>query len=567
MFEGNVPGTVHIIDKSDILNVKKNGDIVLLPQPSSNPNDPLRWSQRKKHLQFGFLWIWSFLLAACTNSAGPLFTIFTETWSTSFVALNNATSLNFLFLGIGCLFLQPTAMKLGRRIIYIFGTVIYIIGCILGGLSKSIIPYYFVNVLYGFGGAPIDSLVEISSTDVFFMHERSSAFAAIMLALCLGSNLSPVAAGFVVESLDWTWCFWIFLIIMVVLLIVELFVMEDTSFRRDFNQEHFENENLQAIVSHNSIFIGESNSNNDEITSKKNDYKELVELRIQEKDDFDDSSVDHSIPMRTYWKKMQLIESEYNDLRSWFVIFTRPFLLVSYPAVVWGGILLGFQIAWLSLLLTTQSLIFADEPYNFSASSVGLTNLGAAGGNVFGMLYGGKFVDWLTLKLARRNNGVLEPEMRLWAMIVPTILNGAGLLAYGLGSNSGVHWAIPTVIGQGFIGFSMAATGAIAMTYTVDCYEKLASEALVLMLFIRNLLGMVFTLAFQPWLDSCGLTLTTWLLFVISLVVNGTFIIFIVYGKKIRIWTISRYEKHCDPTYGDIWNRDRKKNESNKIEA
>lgn len=545
MFETDdemVPGTVHLVDVAGILDAKKEGDIVLLPQPSSNINDPLRWSQRKKRFQFGFLWFWAFLLAACTNFTGPLFSTFTEVWNCSYSALNNATALNFLFLGLGCVFLQPTAMKIGRRIIYIFGTVLYIIGCIVGGTAKSVVPFYFVNVLFGIGGAPIDSLVEISSTDVFFMHERSTAFAAMILALYLGSNLAPVASGYVVVSLDWTWCFWIFLIIMVVLLILQLFIMEDTSFRRDFNQTEFESNVLNTIKSHNSTV--------NRIDTKEN-------FIIDQNNDTD--SIDPTIPKRTYWKRMQLIELEYTDTRSWFVIFSRPFLLITFPAVAWAGIVYGAQIMWLSLLLTTQSLIFSAPPYNFSASSVGLTNLGAAVGNVLGMIYGGKFVDRLTVKLARRNNGVLEPEMRLWAMIVPTILNAGGLLAYGLGANAGAHWAIPTVLGQGLLGFSMASTGAITFTYVVDSYHKLASETLVLMLFARNLIGTAFTFAFQPWLDACGLSLTTWLLFMMSLVINGTFVFFIYYGKSIRRWTAPTYEKYCDPNYGDFLNRGKRK--------
>lgn len=535
-----VPGTVHLVDVTGILDAKKDGDIVLLPQPSSNINDPLRWSQRKKKLQFGLLWFWAFLLAACTNFTGPLFTIFTEVWNCSYTALNNATALNFLFLGLGCVFLQPTAMKIGRRIIYIFGTGLYIVACIVGGTAKSVIPFYFVNVLLGIGGAPIDSLVEISSTDVFFMHERSTAFAAMILALYLGSNLAPVASGYAAVTLDWTWCFWIFLIIMVVMLILQLFFMEDTSFRRDFNQTEFEDNALNTIKSHNSTM------------------NEKCQTTVSVADN-DVSSIDPTIPKRTYWKRMQLLELEYTDTRSWFVIFSRPFMLVTFPAIAWAGIVYGAQIMWLSLLLTTQSLIFSEPPYNFSASSVGLTNVGAAGGNVLGMLYGGKFVDWLTIKLARRNNGVLEPEMRLWAMIVPTILNAGGLLAYGLGSHAGAHWAIPTILGQGLLGFSMASTGAITFTYVVDSYHKLASETLVLMLFARNLIGTAFTFAFGPWLTACGLPLTTWLLFMLSLVINGTFIIFIFYGKNIRRWTAPTYEKYCNPHYGDILNSRKRK--------
>lgn len=62
-----VPGTVHLVDLEGILNVQKDPNskhnIILVPQPSSNPNDPLRWPQTKKICQFAFLWFWAFMMA------------------------------------------------------------------------------------------------------------------------------------------------------------------------------------------------------------------------------------------------------------------------------------------------------------------------------------------------------------------------------------------------------------------------------------------------------------------------------------------------------------------------
>ena len=81
-----VPGTVHLVDLDQSLNVKHNGDsdLVLIPQPSDDPNDPLRWSQKKKNLQFSILWIWSFLTAVATNWSGPA-------WDLSLIHISEPT--------------------------------------------------------------------------------------------------------------------------------------------------------------------------------------------------------------------------------------------------------------------------------------------------------------------------------------------------------------------------------------------------------------------------------------------------------------------------------------------
>lgn len=88
------------------------------------------------------------------------------------------------------------------------------------------------------------------------------------------------------------------------------------------------------------------------------------------------------------------------------------------------------------------------------------------------MFYGGKFVDYVTIRLALKNNGILEPEFRLWTMVFPTIFNAAGLLAYGLGSYYHAHWTISVILGQGLIGFAMSSSGAICITYSMTATQS-----------------------------------------------------------------------------------------------
>ena len=45
-----IPGTVHLIDLDHSLQARhaEDGDIILDPAPSSDPDDPLNWSPRRK---------------------------------------------------------------------------------------------------------------------------------------------------------------------------------------------------------------------------------------------------------------------------------------------------------------------------------------------------------------------------------------------------------------------------------------------------------------------------------------------------------------------------------------
>lgn len=539
-----IPGTVHLVDISNVLHVKKDENskhnIILIPPPSNNPNDPLRWSKLKKNLQFFFLFIWSFFQALNLDTIGPYYSVISKDLNTGITQLNISSALGFLFLGVGVLVLQPTALKLGRRFVYLMCTILAIVGNVIGSQAKSINYLYGAYCIMGLSAAPVDSLVEISTTDVFFIHERASKLSFLILALYAGSFLGPAISGFVGHETNFKRLYWIQCIILGVMFIAQIFLMEDTTFHRE--SEDNEKEILEQIRS-----LGETtdyHGNNNEKLNPNVTCEDVNE---------DNSSVDYSIKKRKYWQRLRLFELEYNDPRSWLTIFLRPLVMCTFPSIIWGGIVYGAQMMWLSLLVNTQSQVYSGK-YGFSTSSTGLSNFATFIGTLVGMFYGGYFVDWLSIKLAERNNGILEPEFRLWAMIVPTILNAGGILAYGLASNAKAAWPIPIVIGQGLMGFSMSSTGGIILSFAIDSYPNLASEGLVLMLFIRNMIGCGFTFAIQPWIKRDGMVVTTWLMFMLAVVINGSFIIIIMFGKDLRRMTTKYYYKVSDPNFGNLLN-------------
>lgn len=552
--EDYVPGTIHLVDIDNILDVKKDDNskhnIILQPQPSSDPNDPLRWSQLKKNCQFALLTLWSMLQAMSLNWSTPFWLQWTVEMSTTLNDLNNAFALGFLFLGVGCVFLSPTSLKLGKRTVYIICSLLSIAANIIGTQQSNIGYFYAVKCLCGLAVAPVDAIVEISATDIFFTHERSTRLSILVLALYVGSDLGPVYSGFT----TWQNNYYIQIALLSFIAIAVILFLEDTSFPRQ--REAGEQDILKQIKSHDTVIEAvKSGRMSPELMEKATANIHTVVSKVNSSTangSEDDDSIDHSIKKRSRLQRLRLYETEYTDKRSWFTILIRPFL-IPFPALIWGGFAYGTQMMWLALIGVTQSQVFQGT-YEFTAGQVGLTNLAPLVGSIIGMVYGGYFVDWLCIRLAERNNGVLEPEYRLWALILPTIINAGGLLAYGLSSDGPrAPWPVPVFVGLVFMGAAMTASGAICLSYAIDCYANLASEALVLILFIRNMIGFGFTFGIQPWLEKSGLTVTTWLMFMICIVVNGFFIVFVIWGKSIRRWTKSHYLKCCDPTYGSIF--------------
>lgn len=524
-----VPGTAHLVDLEGKLNVKKNaqgkesGEIVLIPQPSSNPRDPLNWSPQRKKFHYILLLIWGFFVSTNIAFAGPIWRYLeVDLTGATVTKLTDSSLVSYISLGVGCIILQPTAMKIGRRATYLIGSVLMIMALIIGGTSKSMNAYFAFKFFSSFGAAPVDSLVQVSATDIFFQHERGDKLAAFIFIIYAGSYLGPIVAGYLGEiddGIGWRWCFWICLILQGVFLFVQGFFMEDSTFRRDQSSVEVEEEILRQITTLRSVVADEGVESSDKSMEKQQDI--LVDV----------SEIAAQI---TYKERMKLYNKDNSDPRPWIVIFLRPLLCASLPPVVWAGLIYGVQIMWLSLTSNTQSTFFTAEPYNFSSGSVGLTNLSSLVGSIIGMFFGGYVADWIVLKLARKNNGIVEPEMRLWLMIFPTIINAAGLLMYGLGAYNGTQWFVPAGLGRAMISIGICSCGPIVITYAIDCYPALASESVVLILFMRNLIGCGFTFAIAPWILRVGVKNFTWTLFALCVFMNGTLFVMIIFGKRMR---------------------------------
>jgi len=424
-------------------------------------------------------------------------------------------------------------MKIGRRPVYILGTLLNFVGCILGGVQTNVQVYDVVNILTGFGAAPVDSLVQISVTDIFFTHERGTRLSWFAFALGTGSYLGPVAAGYISESQTWRRCFWYFVVFFGVIMLLQIFTLEESIYTRPTLSS--------AIGSSRDPNQGDEELCSYPLVEQDKKLPPTFSTSISVLNRVLISPQDVPKPRGTYWQRMALIDTRNGNPKPWWYLFLFPFRLVMFPAIPWTGFMLGVQIMWLSLLSVTQSELFSVPPYNFGIAAVGDTNIAAFVGAIFGMLWGGPLSDWYVLHRARLNKGFMEPEFRLWLLIVPAIVNTAGLLMYGIGAYRGLPWIISAGFGTAFIGFGIGGAGAICLTYAVDSYPTIAAESMVLILFVRNVLGFAFSLVIQPWIDSMGGQNTTIFMGVICIASNASFLVMTQWGKKFRSRTAKRY--------------------------
>ena len=127
----HVPGTVHLEEQAAqelararaSSNLKHDGDIVLAPQPSDDPNDPLNWSRTKKNSIVGILLFGAFIIPA---TFGPLLSAGTVVISIDLqTSIQNVTILSgyqLLIAGAWGPFVSALSRKYGKRPQFLFAS-------------------------------------------------------------------------------------------------------------------------------------------------------------------------------------------------------------------------------------------------------------------------------------------------------------------------------------------------------------------------------------------------------------------------------------------------------------
>ena len=104
--------------------------------------------------------------------------------------------------------------------------------------------------------------------------------------------------------------------------------------------------------------------------------------------------------------------------RSHLSLTRRPFILFAYPAVLWSSLVYALAVGWLIVLSESVAHIYHDTSYNFTPLQVGLVYISPFVGGVLGTAVAGRVSDLVVRFMARKNDGVYEPEFRL-LMAVP----------------------------------------------------------------------------------------------------------------------------------------------------
>ncbi|SCU99756.1 LAMI_0G00606g1_1 [Lachancea mirantina] len=523
-----IPGNSHLVDigeKTATGEVKN--EIVLIPTPSDDVNDPLNWTPLRKWTAVACVLVYTLGVGVPSAAIYSVLASIEENRNISLGDLNNGTGYMFLFFGLGCLVFQPLALQFGKRPVYLFSMLATAMICVWPPYTKSNGEWIASKILQGFFGSTIESLPEISMSDLFFEHERSLALSLYGLTLLSASYLAPFVAGFISQGQGWEWVMWWCAIFGAVCFVFLFFFMEETNYDRKLKIDSTTNKpitltsrqgTLAAVFSNIDDIVGED-SGSDGAQEKQNYQVEESRDPIKAITSAENSNVHNQVSRveiveshnyvgaqktpKTFWQKLSLT----NGKKDKFLLHhyaIAPFFMARFPVVLWAGFLYGSSLVWFNVLNATAALILGGKPYNFSASIVGVSYLSPTIFTWILFFVTGVSSDWLKVRIAkRRGNGLSLPEDRLWILSIYCVLGLAACILWGVGAYYEVHW-FGLIFGLGLLGGCGIFGIASSTTYVVDSYKELDTEAMVVVIVIRNCMSFAVSYGITDWVVDLG---------------------------------------------------------------
>ncbi|KAK1448425.1 major facilitator superfamily transporter, partial [Colletotrichum cuscutae] len=541
----NVPGTTRYFDDPNRpqtannshhgLKVDASGDvpIILVPQPSDDPNDPLNWPLWKRDL---ITFVLS-MTAIFATALGPILAANTVTiallFRTSFTRIALLTGYFLLGVGAAAIFFVPSARVWGKRHLFILGICILVASSAwAGSVGTSYNSLLGARIVQGIGCTPFETLVNAAVGDLYFVHQRGSRMAFTNLAVFGGAFFTPIVVGKITHSIGWWWTFYLEAIFCAVCLPAVFFLCPETAYRRD--------------IALNTDMVADSI----ELTDNKASYVGGPGSRSSDHEKLNPTSAPYGsgleavrgagaqTPKKTFFQSLALFDGRKTDEHYWKLLL-RPFPLIAQPAFLWGCLIQGTMIGWTVFIGVIVAALFLGPPYYWNEVYAGYAYVGAFVGALVGFIIAGAFSDWSAKFLTRRNNGIYEPEFRIVMVLPMFVIGSIGLYGFGV-TSAGLsareyHYSIPLV----FFGFEVAGMviGAVASSlYIVDAYRDLAIEGFTIMIIFKNIFSFGLTFSAYDWIIGGGIKPTMMAIASIQVVVCATSIPMYFYGKRIRAY-------------------------------
>ncbi|KAI1637996.1 major facilitator superfamily domain-containing protein [Biscogniauxia mediterranea] len=161
----------------------KDGQIILDPQPDDSHNDPLNWPAWRRDSALLSLGLYCMVGGGITPIIAAGFTDIADDYHINVADVSLTTGLYMMGLGIGSVIFSPTAILYGKRPVYLFSAIIFILSAVWCALSPTYTSLLLARIFQGIAVSPVECLPSATIAEIFFLHERAW-IVAIVVAFC-----------------------------------------------------------------------------------------------------------------------------------------------------------------------------------------------------------------------------------------------------------------------------------------------------------------------------------------------------------------------------------------------
>ncbi|EPS41589.1 hypothetical protein H072_4516 [Dactylellina haptotyla CBS 200.50] len=523
-------------DPYDELKRGPNG-VILNPQPDDHESDPLNWPVWRRE---GALWtigLYSLIGGGQTPILAAGFNNVAQSYGVTIPQVALTTGVYMLGLAIGAVVVSPFAILYGKRPLYLAGAIIFCAASIWAAASPSYASLVVARVVMGIGVSPCECLPSAYLSEIFYLHERGFRLGIYTLLLLGGKNLVPLVSGIIIESKGWRWVFWIVAIIVGTLVFLLFLFVPETYWVRYAHPPHRPSliHRISGITKSSLSILSHKHGKSDaksakDVEGSSEDPKKVLEGispigNVPHEEVGSSSKVeDEKLHRGTTDASMEGISSpqrggphlqitlpsshKREDPQKKGIPPPTPFPPKEKPSGSTLADLPGHQppnlkytrhgpkVSFQSQLSVWNGRLRQDtfwkvllrplgNPYGFNQLQTGLVYISPFIGGILGSAVAGKLSDVIVKVMAKKNNGLYEPEFRLVMAIGVALATSIGLMGFGWSAYEGDKWIVPTVF-FGIISFGCSLGSTTAITFAVDSYRQYAAEALVTLNFSKS---------------------------------------------------------------------------------
>ncbi|BGO91518.1 hypothetical protein NBRC10512_003179 [Rhodotorula toruloides] len=482
------PGTVRLLDFDDA--APGDAELVLVPAPSSHPDDPLNWFGPRKWLSLACVVLYTFSSGALTAALYSIYPDYSAATGIDIPTLNQAVGVMFLLVGFGPMLTTPLSNIIGKRPIYLGSLLLSGSISIWSVFIKSTPQWYGRCVLLGIAGGPVFATTEVSVSDVFFAHERALPMGIYIIALYLGALAAPLIGAYLAAAWDYRAVFYFCAILIYGTLAFCFVFMEETNYVRPSPLE--------------TTSAGDDSDD---------DHKHVDPHKI--------SASSHVVQVdakrKSFVKRMALFERPGPHAWKIFKVgILQPIAFLRLPIVWWCAVMYAFGQVWFNLMNALTASILMAPPYNFSVKQVGLAYLSPMILTIPSVILYGWVNDKWALWMAKRRGGISEPEDKLSLLLLTTAIPlPVSLLMLGLPPTYAWRWPAYVVAGMGMSVMFGSFLTASSIYYLFDCYHTFRpysydlptsdSPQILALLMPSMAISFGFNYAVSPWTAGIGL--------------------------------------------------------------